>query len=165
MAKKPLREFFEKHVDGTAEKMKVADVKLHLCNLTNIVAVVLGLENEKTHKVHITARALKHLYDKKPAEEFFQLLDGLDEVTRLPLHVYENKKGKRGAFCLVGEYGGAEYICAIEVVNAQFLGEKDEFIQKNAIELQIATGFRNRDKNYLNKCTLLWSWRDGNPPS
>ena len=167
MEKKPLREFFEKYVYGTVEKAKVSDAKLHVCNLTNTVALELGLETDKTYKVYITARALKHLYDKKPAEEFSCLLDGLDDVARHPIHVYKNREGKRAEYCLVGKYEEIEYICAIEIlaVNLPITNEFETETQKIAIELQIATGFRIRDEKYLNKCTLLWSRRDGNPPS
>lgn len=165
MEKKPLREFFEKHIDGTTEKAKVSDAKLHVCNLTNAVALELGLETDKTHKVYITARALKHLYDKKPAEEFFCLLNGADDIARLPHRIYKNKEGKRGEYCLVGMYEGNEYLCAIEFVKFAVMDEFDLEIQKIAIELQIATGFRIRDERYLNKYALLWSRGDGNPPS
>jgi len=167
-----VRQFFEKYIDGTAEKSLVPGAMLRVCNLTNVVAQVLGLP-EGTHTVHLTTRALKHLYDKKPAEEFSCIIDGLDQITRYPSHIYANKAGKRGEHCLVGEYNGVAYICALEIREA-VIAEEVELFKVDSIEIDesitavtvrvcVATAFRIRDEKYLSKCTLLWSREDGNP--
>lgn len=164
MSKKPLREFFEKYIEGTAEKAVVADDRLCLCSLTNIVASQLGLDKEKTYKVQITTRALKHLFDKKPAEEFHCILDCMDEIARYPSHIYKNKPSKRGEYCFLGSYNGSAYVCSIEIYSIMETQPIDiANLEEDDIEIQIATSFRNRDEKYLNKCTLLWSREGGNP--
>lgn len=171
-AKKPLREFFEQYVDGTTEKARVPIAQLNLCNLTNIVAARLELDGGKTFSVHVSTRALKHLYDKKPAEEFSCILDGLDEVVRYPMYVYRNKGGKRGTYCVVGAYDGISYICSLEIIvtSSGGLGNVPMGLEPlggatTEIEIQVATAFRKRDEKYLAKCVLLWSREDGTPPS
>lgn len=64
-----LKELFKKHIEGTPEESIVADRKILLCNLTN--AVIEGIDiDESLKSVYMTSRCVKHLYDKKPAEEF-----------------------------------------------------------------------------------------------
>ncbi|MDO8518320.1 MAG: hypothetical protein Q7S26_03465 [bacterium] len=152
MPEKSLREFFRKYIEDTPEKGPVAEVKLWLCNLTNVVAVEVGLDGGRVFSVYITSRALKHLYDKKPAGEFFCLLDCLDEIARYPEQIYKNMKSKRGDYCLVGKYNDSEYVCSVEII-----------ANLSEAEVQIATGFRVRDRKYLRKYTLLWSRGTGNP--
>lgn len=172
MQPKSVRQFFEKYIDGTPEKSLVPNAMLRVCNLTNAVAQALNL-SEGTFAVHLTTRALKHLYDKKPAEEFSCILDGLDEITRYPSLVYANKSGKRGDFCLVSEYNGSTYVCVLEIKENVFVEEVERFevdgipieedIASIEVQIYIATAFRIRDEKYLSKCTLLWSREDGNP--
>ena len=164
MEKKSLRQFFGHYVDGSAEKALVPDAKLTLCNLTNVVASVLG-RGEGVFAVHMTTRSLKHLYDKKPAEEFSCILDGLEEVVRFPTHIYANKEGKRGGYCLVGTFNGCAYICSIEIVPVATVITPDRCVPNVAVleEIQVVTAFRKRDEKYLSKYTLLWSREDGNP--
>lgn len=66
---KALKEFFHKYIENTPEKAVVADKKLFLCLLT--LAVSQGVDINCARNVYITTQALKHLYDKKPAEEIF----------------------------------------------------------------------------------------------
>jgi len=158
MRKEILQDFFEKYIKGTSEKAIVVDCKILLCCLTN--AVCLGIGIDKTlGKVYVTSRALKHLFDKKPAEEFFFLIDNLRKIVKYPDKIYNNKVSKRGAYCLVKRIGGLDYLCSIEIVGAS--PDKDLVIE----EIQVATAFRLRDSDYIKKYTLLWSWEDGIPPS
>lgn len=169
MEKKPLREFFEQYIEGTAEKALVPDAVLSLAHLTNAIANAIGLR-EKNFAVYVSTRTLKHLYDKKPAEEFGAILDGLDEVVRFPTHIYCNKTSKRGNYCLVGSFNGSMYICPIEIFEftpalfgiAQFgatrLGDA-----VGGTEIYITTAFRLRNEKYLAKYALLWSREDGDP--
>lgn len=147
MGKEILKDFFIKYIKGTSEKAIVADRKMLLCRLT--IAVAEGVDiQESTRGVYITSRCLKHLFDKKPAEEFFFLIDNLHKITRYPEKIYKNRKGKRGAFCFVKRIGDSEYICSIEMVKE---------------EIQVATAFRLRDSNYIKNYTTLWDWGNGNP--
>lgn len=169
MRKEILQDFFEKYIKGTPEKAMVVDYKIFLCCLTN--AVCFGIGVDKTiGKVYITSRAFKHLFDRKPAEEFFFLIDNLYKIVKYPDKIYKNKISKRGEYCLVKRIGGSDYFCSIEIVKlppavfglAVFgiseYGECDKIE-----EIQIATAFRLRDSDYIKKYTLLWSWEDGAP--
>jgi len=152
MQKEILKDFFEKHIKGTPYKAIVIDYKIFLCKLTNAVCSGVGIE-DSNWKVYITSRALKHLFDKKPAEEFFFLIDNLRKIVKYPDKVYENKTSKRGEYCLIKRISNFDYLCSIEVMKSPLA------------EIQIATAFRLRDNDYIKKYTLLWSWEDGAPPS
>lgn len=146
MRKEILQDFFEKYIKGTPEKAMVVDCKIFLCCLTNAVCLGIGVD-KIIGKVYITSRALKHLFDKKPAEEFFFLIDNLHKIVKYPDKIYKNKTSKRGGYCLVKKIVDSNYLCSIEIVE----------------EIEIATAFRLRDNDYIKKYTLLWSWEDGTP--
>ncbi len=145
--KNRLYSLFKKHIERTEEKVIVVDVTIHLIDLTSKVKKAAGLMDAK---VYITSRALKHLYDKKPAEEFQFLLEHLSEIVKLPNYIYENKNSKRGSICLVKNIKNKHYLCSIEVV-----------LDKN----YVVTAFRIRDGSYLKNYEILWSWKDGGPSS
>lgn len=147
MKKETLNDFFAKYVEGTQEKAKVIDQKSLLCRLTVAVAQAIDIK-ESRRSVYITTRCLKHLFDKKPAEEFLFILNHLREIVRYPDKIYLNKDEKRGEFCFVKRIGNSEYFCSIE-------NEKEE--------TQVATAFRLRDEKYIKKYTLLWDWGNGAP--
>lgn len=152
-----LKEFFKKYIENTAEKVTVADRKICLCCLTK--AVTRGIDIDYSMKnVYISTRCLKHLFDKKPAEEFLFIIDHLHEVVKFPDEIYKNKKGKRGEFCLIKKIGSEKYLCSIEIVSIN----RDEEIGETS-EIQIATAFRLRDDKYIKNYTLLWDWGNGNP--
>jgi hypothetical protein len=148
MHKSSLQIFFEKYVQGTAEGEYVLIDQLTLCIVTKKVAQVLGFH--KRLSVSISTRALKHLYDKKPAEEFSCILEAIDKIIRYPKHVYKNKSNKKGNYCFVGEYKSTDYICSVEIMDD---------------EGQIVTCFRKRDPKYLHEYILLWSREVDDPPS
>ena len=164
-----LRNFFKDYIDGTLEKAIVADRKMFLCHLTQ--AVSNGIKtNKNINNVHITSRLLKHLFDKKPAEEFMFLLDNLHKIVKYPDKIYKNKAAKRGCFCFVKRIGDFEYLCSLEVIKIPpaIFGEAvfgvSEFgAEKEREEIQIATAFRLRDGKYIKNYTLLWDWGNGNP--
>jgi hypothetical protein len=147
-----LRELFESHIQTTAPGAVVVDKTVLLCDLTHAVAQAIGSD---ARKVYATSRFLKHLYDKKPAEEFDFLVDHLRKVVRYPDIIYHNKPSKRGSWCLTKTIGNAVYLAAIEAT-AEPGGRT---------EVYTATAFRVRDPNYLAGYELLWSWRDDRPSS
>ncbi len=146
---KTLLNLYEEHIRGTEQKAFVFEKTVSLCNLT--LAVMSGIKLEENKKVYITSVCLKHLYDKKPAEEFDFLVNYLYKIVMHPDTIYKNKDPKRGDFCFRKKLLENEYLCSIEVV-------------ENG-ELFIATAFRLRKESYLNSYELLWNWRDGNPSS
>lgn len=164
-----LKGFFKRHIRNTPEKAIVIDRKIFLCNLTN--AVLKGIELDDSIKgTYITSRCLKHLYDKKPAEEFDFILNHLLEVVKHPDRIYKNLPGKRGSFCFVKRLGNEEYFCTIEILEIPpaVCGEAELGVSQlgqNSIarEIQIATAFKLRDEKYIKNYTLLWDWGDGDP--
>ena len=149
MKRKILFDLCRHYIRGTAKEAIVANKRIMLCILTHSVIKGCGFADGS---VYISTRMLKHMYDKKPAEEFDFLIDNAHKIIKYPTHVYKNRDGKRGDFCFVKEMGGIKYLCSIEV-------------QKNGHELEVATAFRIRKENYLNNYELLWSWRDDDPSS
>ena len=163
-----LKDFFNKYVENTTEKAVVAYKKMSLCLLT--VAVSRGVNINCARHVYVTTRALKHLYDKKPAEEFLFIISHLREIVRYPDKIYRNLKEKRGEFCFVKRIGNSEYFCSIEIIKISpaVWGEAvlcvSEFgAIKEREEIQVATAFRLRDSKYIKNYTLLWDWGNGNP--
>ncbi|MFH1170713.1 MAG: hypothetical protein V1704_04110 [Candidatus Vogelbacteria bacterium] len=146
---KTLKDFFHKYIENTPEKAVVADKKMFLCLLTVAVCKGVGI---RQRNVYVTARMLKHLYDKKPAEEFLFILNHLYEVVRYPDKIFKNRDGKRGSFSFVKKIANAEYFSSVE-----------EIITVESEETQIATVFRLRDDKYIKNYTLLWDWGNGNP--
>ena len=143
---------FKKYVRGTPAGAIVHDETVLICHLTNAVMEIIGI---RAQKVHISSRILKHLYDKKPAEEFECVLEHLHEIVKFPERVYKNKQGKRGHFGLFKTIKNKMYFCSIEIQ------EGTEKTHKAVI----ATAFRVRDEAYLKSYELLWSWRDDAPSS
>lgn len=169
MKRELLKEFFIKYVKGTLEKAIVADRKILLCRITMAVAEGIGMR-DSIREVYITSRCLKHLFDKRIAEEFFFIIDHLFEIVRYPDKIYTNKKSKRGSFCFVKKIGNAGYLCSIEltktpsaIFGAAVYGISEYGTEKEKEELQVATIFRLRDSNYIKNYTLLWDWGNGNP--
>jgi hypothetical protein len=164
-----LREFFKKYVKDTPEKAVVADHKMALCYLTR--AVMRGIYMDDSAKnVYITSRCVKHWFDKKPAEEFFFLIDNLHKIVKYPNKIYKNRKSKRGDFCFLKKIGNEEYICSVEILEfppavcgmAEF-GASQLGTESIIKEIQVATAFRLRDEKYIKNYTLLWDWGNGNP--
>ena len=138
---------FRQHVRGTSKGTIVINDVALLCHLTKAVTKAINLNSEK---VYITTRTMKHMYDKRPAEEFDFVLKNLFQIVKYPNTVYQNKDGKRGNICLVKEIDGIKYLCCLEMID-------------NA--LYIATAFRVGNERYLKSFTPLWSWRGGTPSS
>lgn len=147
---------YKRYIRGTPSKAPVVQKTFLIAILTKAVARELSSENLK---VYITTVALKHLYDKRPAEEFDSIIQGLHQVLRYPNQIYENKPGKRGQWCFVKNVRGEKYFSAVEKVEEK--DDPDGEVEK----FYVATALRIRDENYLKGYKLVWSWRDDNPSS
>ncbi len=148
-----LRSLHEKHIVNTAPETMVTLVKVHFCHLTNHVCkgvLIAGIDLPL--KVYINTKVLKHLYDKRPAQEYDFILINLELLITFPEYVYKNKNPKRGDICFVKEIDDIKYFCSLEIA-----GE----------ESHIVTAFRLKPnkESYLNSYELLWSWKDGEPSS
>lgn len=93
---------------------------------------------------------MKHLYDKKPAEEYDFLVCNIYKIVKYPDRIYKNKDPKRGDLCFLKKLKGYNYLCSLEVADD---------------ELTVITAFRVRKESYLNNYELLWSWRGDIPSS
>lgn len=164
-----LKNLYKKYIENTPEKAIVANRKICLCGLTKAVTTGLYIDHS-IKNVYVTTRCLKHLFDKKPAEEFLFIIDNLHKVVKHPDKIYKNRKGKRGEFCFVKNIGNEEYFCSIEIIKIQpFVRGVSEFglsergISSITKEIHIVTVFRLRDPKYTKNYTLLWNWGNGNP--
>lgn len=148
--KRPVPELHRKYVKGTAPKALVAEITIFICRLT---ATVYRSTEYSTDSVYINTRVLKHLYDKRPAEEYEFLVENLRKIIKYPDRVYQNKLGKRGNLCFAKKIGAEQYFCPLEYAH-----------EEDKQRILVVTGFRVDDK-YLEKYELSWSWRDDIPSS
>ena len=138
----------DRYIKGTQKGAVVQNVQAFLCYLTG--AVYKGA-SMKAMRVYINTRVLKHVYDKRPAQEYDLLITHLHKLVRFPKHVYQNQSSKRGDYLFVRNLrGGKEkYLCSLQYVEDE---EKSRF--------EVTTFFWLAKENYLNNYKLLWSWED-----
>lgn len=142
-----------KYIRGTAKGAVVSEVTIVACTLTGVVQRVAEVTSPK---VYLSTRALKHLYDKRPAEEYEFLLQHGWRTIHLPDEIYYNRSSKRGDLLFVKAINNHRYLCSAERV-VDPLNQNDS--------LHIATMFRINKQSYLRDYSLLWSWRGGTPSS
>ena len=82
-----LKNLYENYIKGTPAKSAVSGRTVFVCHLTNIVVQEIKLDS----RVYITTNCLKHIYDKRPAEEFDFLIDYAHKVVKYPDLIYKNK--------------------------------------------------------------------------
>jgi len=143
------RSIYKKYIKGTDKKAIVQLVQVFVCHLTSSVSKGIKCG---CNKVYISTRVIKHVYDKRSAEEFDFLIDNIHLVIKYPDKVYKNKNGKRGSFCFVKKIKNFKYFCSIETT------KKDE----QGPICEIVTFFRV-DEDYLKNYKLLWEWKGDNP--
>ena len=141
--------FFKKYIRGTIQKQTVLEATIFVTELTHAVRRACGLNT--TH-VYMNTRIIKHLYDKKPAEEFDFIIRNISLIVKFPDLIYKNKRGKRGEFCFVKDINDQKYLCVVE--NAVFADDESE-------DVFIVTCFRVRDSKYLKDYKVFWSWKGG----
>lgn len=144
-------QLYKKHVRGTPKKAIVQFVQIFICHFT--IAVVKGID-ASCNKVYLNTRVIKHIYDKRTAEEFDFWVANLHIILKYPDKIYKNKDGKRGAYCFVKEINNYKCFCSLETTT------KDD--QPPICE--VVTFFRT-DENYLKSYELLWEWKGGTPSS
>lgn len=154
-----LVEAFEKYIKGTAAQSLVVEAIIRIGTLTEAVSEALS---SSSAKVHTTTKAIKHLYDKKPAEEFDCLLRYLPDIIRAPDHIYKNKPEKRGDICFAKTINGNYYFCTLE--------ECPIISPDLTVELAhcVVTCFRLREEkreNYIKNYKCIWSWKGDIPSS
>ncbi len=142
---------FYNHIKNTPPKAIVTLETVYVCRLTSAVLKITKLVD---FKVYLNTKILKHLYDKRPAEEFDCIICHLHEIIKYPEKIYKNKTSKSGDFCLIKKINDFEYLCSL-----QLLSEDD------STKIVVITAFRVRDEKYLKNYELLWSWKGGTPSS
>ncbi len=140
------------YVKDSECKATVQDKVIFLCHLTFRVQKELKL----CAKVYIKTRMIKHLYDKKPAQEYDFIIKNLHTMVKYPDKIYNNRDSKTGDYCFTKLMGGVNYLVSLEV-EKQFDGLDDV--------LFIVTSFQLKKENYITKYDLLWSWKGGESSS
>ena len=147
---------YKTYIQNTSPKAVVEKRNILFCYLT--FAVQRGIKITDP-KIYISTKIIKHLYDRKPAEEFDAIIKYLPKVVRFPDKIYENKKSKRGQIVFVKKVSNLLYLASIE---------KEAIIQMdgNSEKVnQLVTCFRIRRESYLRDYKLIWSWKGGEPSS
>lgn len=155
-----LNDFFLRHVKGTPAEGHIPDVGMKICNFADAVSRDLA---EDATKVHIHARALKHLYDKRPAEEFDSIIANLANIIRSPDRIYKNRDGKRASLCFCKVILGKYYFCALE--KCLLIRSEDPGLEEIHC---VVTCYRIREEkfpNYTKNYGLVWSWKGDIPSS
>ncbi len=145
-----LRKLHTLYIQDTKPLAIVVEAEIYLCNLTMTVSKILNPGTPEKMKVYVTTRMLKHLYDKKPAEEYDFVINNAHNVAKYPDDIYKNRDSKRGDYAFVKNINDEPWFCAIE---------------RNEEKFYIATCFRLRKESYLNNYTLIWSWKGDTPSS
>ncbi|MEX0918807.1 MAG: hypothetical protein WDZ85_02455 [Candidatus Paceibacterota bacterium] len=140
------------YIRGTTKKAVVQLVDSFLCHITSAVRKGIRIEHSK---VYISTRVIKHVYDKRPAEEFDFCIENTHLVVKYPDSIYRNKKGKRGDFCFVKEVKNFKCFVSIEVVDNS---------EEKPPHCEVVTFYRINNK-YLESYELLWEWKGGIPSS
>lgn len=147
---------FRKYVKNTEKEAIVTDSQILIGSLTN---AVVKAGSFKSSKVYINTRVLKHLYDKRPAEEFDFIIHNIWQIVRYPDSIFLNNKGsKRGHVAFVKKLNKFIYFCSIEI------SKKEDSCEEEFETNFVVTIFRT-DTNYLKKYELIWSWKGGTPSS
>jgi hypothetical protein len=128
---------------------------VRVCALTNKIS---GAFHCKSGQIFINTRVLKHLYDRKPAEEFDFIITHLAKLLADPDLIFCNKSSKRGDYVFVKQIDLDRYFCSLEVASS---------CKKTCsnVDLHVVTVFRLRKKNYLHNYKLVWSRRGDIPSS
>lgn len=154
MSKRILPDLHDQYIRDTAEKALVPQKRIFLCSLTQAVHRTLVDEGCLSPKVYITTKSVKHLYDKKPAQEYDFLLAYGHRCVKYPDRIYRNKSNKTGTVCFVKEIKNNLLFCSMELVESD-----------GQTGYEIVTLFIVRKERYLDGYELLWEWKGGDPSS
>jgi hypothetical protein len=94
--------------------------------------------------IYISSRALKHMYDKRPAQEYDSLLKSIPQIIGYPDHIYRNKPHLEG-FAFVKAIHGYSYMCPVK------------HIRDNQNKMCVVTAFSVKP-GYMKDFKLLWSY-------
>ena len=143
-------DLFRRYVKGTEKQAIVQFIEAFLCNMSGPVSDIIAYPHRK---VFISTRVIKHLYDKRTAQEFDFLINNCHLIVKYPDSIYKNKDFKKGRFAFVKEIRHKKYLCSLEIIE-----------KENVVQCEIVTCFPTDDA-YLENFELLWEWKDGEPSS
>lgn len=146
-------ELYEKYIRGSKKQAAVQNLLVLLCSMTNSVYAGTGM---KCKRIYISTRVVKHVYDKRPAEEFDFLVDNVHQILKYPDRVFKNKDAKKGDLCFVKKIHNHLYLASVETMK--------DLIGRNT-HCEVITFFRVQKESYLNGYELLWEWKVGEPSS
>lgn len=135
-----------KYIRYTGEKALIQKKVFFLCSLYSSVKNECLISNKS---VSLSTVMLKHLYDKKPAEEYDKILLCIKDSVRHPEEIYKNKENKTGGFCFVKSFLNQKYFTVLQESHAE---------QTN----YIVTSFRIRKEQYLKGYEKIWERESDN---
>lgn len=142
-----LYQFYNTWIRWSYFEAKVPDMKI--CIGFWVHGPLKNNRKSAKYPIYIKSRSLKHVYDKRTAEEFDFILGNYGLLLADPDKIYRNKDQKRGDYCFVRRLeDGREYFCSLEL-------ECD--LYKKISNLWLVTVFRIRKVSYLHNYKLLWT--------
>ncbi len=137
-----LQQIHEEFVKNTHPGAIVNNKTIFLCHASLKALRSCGLAGSE---IYMSSRALKHLYDKRPAQEYDRLLNNIPLIIKYPDLVYKNKTPHHG-FAFVKALHGYSYMCPVN------------YIEDNQNKLFVATAFSVKPW-YMKDFNLVWSFR------
>jgi len=137
-----IKSLHRKYIKDTKEKSLVS---FNIILITSLKKNVCQKAQIISKNVYLSTVMLKHLYDKKPAEEYDSILRNLVLVLKQPDEIYLNKLQKTGSKCFVKTIEKEKYFLVLE---------ENQSEKQNSV----VTMFRIRKESYLNDYVKIWSW-------
>ncbi|MDA1169406.1 MAG: PBECR2 nuclease fold domain-containing protein [bacterium] len=153
------------YIHGTPERGPVKYERVLVAHLAkaSVTSIQKYWTDFDAKRVYVSTYTLKHIFDKRQAQEYDAILLNIIEIINQPDTIFENLDGRRGELAFIktfltkdfeGKSISSTYFCSLEIAKE---------------EMNIVTAFRFRDVrrkgNYLKKYKPLWNWEDGRPPS
>lgn len=146
-----LRNLHHNYIANTSLKAIVYLAEVHLCSLTKLITKIINTSSDANKvKIYVNTKILKHLYDKKPAEEYDFILNHAIEIVKYPDKIFQNNSSKKGDYLFLKTLRNEQWLCSIE---------------KSEEKYYMVTCFRVRKESYLDQYTLIWSWKGDKPSS
>ena len=114
--KSEFQEVLELHrsfVRDTKPGENVINSAAFLCQLSEKISQCINLP---IAKVYISTKTLKHLYDKRSAQEYDCLLGNMPAIVKYPDLLYRNKREKSGDYIFVKAVNGYSYMCSVKYI-------------------------------------------------
>lgn len=136
---------YTKYIRGTPRGDLVVKSEAFVSNVRTSVRKTF---NANSSKVYITARSLKHIYERlyldlERPEIFSMVIQSMPKIMTYPDKICKNKPNKPGEYCFIKKIDGQVYLCSVEIVEGKFY---------------VVTGFIPHKESYYNKLEVVWSF-------